>query len=193
MFRFAAVLLCCIPLLVVTAAPVPPVRPSKVWVTGWDRPVFSNGDCRFERDGGRLTITATGGGQVKLLRDAEGDFVVQAKVGGTSSGIVIDDPKGGWVVTVLRDATSGHVTAGTLREGKELHIHILTGSSHLLLEREGGRLRMGHSTDGKKWDKLNLSQVVELSRKVKVGVTAASTPLKAEFDDFKLTPIGRRP
>jgi hypothetical protein len=67
---------------------------SKVWFTGWDKPRDSVGDCRFRREGDRLTITVPGRGHTVdffdgrpnvpcLLRDVAGDFVVQVRVKGT--------------------------------------------------------------------------------------------------------------
>jgi regulation of enolase protein 1 (concanavalin A-like superfamily) len=70
------------------AAPVPP---SRVWSTGWDRPLCPEG-CRLDRDGEKLTLTIPGEGYgldvengrlnaPRLLRDVEGDFVVVVRIG----------------------------------------------------------------------------------------------------------------
>jgi hypothetical protein len=70
----------------VLAAPVP--EPFK---SGWDRPIYPNRDCKFVSKGGTLTIELPGGDHEldpkrkrfnapRLLRDVEGDFVMQVRV-----------------------------------------------------------------------------------------------------------------
>lgn len=76
---------------VALSAPAPAERP---WVTGWDKPVDPDKDCKFIREKGTLTIEVPGTdhalalerGQMnspRLLRDVEGDFVAQVRVSGT--------------------------------------------------------------------------------------------------------------
>jgi regulation of enolase protein 1 (concanavalin A-like superfamily) len=73
------------------AAPAPANRP---WVTGWDKPVDPDKDCKFIRDKDTLTIEVPGKdhdlgierglmNSPRLLRDVEGDFVAQVRVCGT--------------------------------------------------------------------------------------------------------------
>ena len=73
------------------AAPAPSNVP---WVTGWDKPVDPDKDCKFIRDKGTLTIEVPGKdhdlgierglmNSPRLLRDVEGDFVAQVRVSGT--------------------------------------------------------------------------------------------------------------
>jgi regulation of enolase protein 1 (concanavalin A-like superfamily) len=73
------------------AAPAPINRP---WVTGWDKPVDPDKDCKFIRDKDTLTIEVPGKdhdlaiernlmNSPRLLRDVEGDFVAQVRVRGT--------------------------------------------------------------------------------------------------------------
>jgi hypothetical protein len=92
MNRLAAMLLCALLAAAVMAAPAPAPRASGPWFDGWDRPVDPRGDCRFERKGDKLTITVPGEGHeldVKkgrlnapyLLRNIEGDFAAQVRVG----------------------------------------------------------------------------------------------------------------
>src|SRR5262249_33983989 len=59
------------------------------WLTGWDEPVDLVGDSHFDRGGGQLTLTVPGKGHdlhssnaPHLLRDVEGDFIMQVRVGG---------------------------------------------------------------------------------------------------------------
>jgi hypothetical protein len=98
MHRYATLLLCCALLAVATvvAAPAPFAKPNRQtgpWFDGWNKPVDPLGDCCFDRKGDRLTITVpaedhlleVGCGRLvapRLLRDAEGDFVVQVRVNG---------------------------------------------------------------------------------------------------------------
>jgi regulation of enolase protein 1 (concanavalin A-like superfamily) len=101
MSRFCAIVLCSLAAVVASATPAPQPKP---WVKGWDRPLDSRGDCRFEREGARLTITLPGEGPrleerkkidpdtiwvegttvAQLLRDVEGDFAMEARVRGDS-------------------------------------------------------------------------------------------------------------
>jgi RNA polymerase sigma factor (sigma-70 family) len=82
-------------------APLPPSanqspkpRNDSPWVTGWDKPVDPDKDCKFIRDKGTLTIEVPGKdhdlgierglmNSPRLLRDVEGDFVAQVRVRGT--------------------------------------------------------------------------------------------------------------
>ena len=81
-----------------TAAPAPiyKPRPSEAWVTGWGKPVDPLGDCRFDRADDKLTITVPDKGHTfgtglaglsapHLLREVEGDFAVEVRVGGQFS------------------------------------------------------------------------------------------------------------
>src|SRR5437763_144727 len=86
--RCAALVPCALAALAVRATPVPPPRP---WVTGGNKPVDPDGDCRFDRDGDKLTISIPGKDQTlydselnapRLLRDVAGDFVVEVRVSG---------------------------------------------------------------------------------------------------------------
>jgi hypothetical protein len=63
------------------------------WVSGWDKPIDPLGDCRFDRDGSKLTIIFPGRikasdfeeGRLtapRLLRDVQGDCAVQVRVTG---------------------------------------------------------------------------------------------------------------
>jgi Protein of unknown function (DUF1349) len=77
------------------AAPAPVYKPksSRVWFTGWDKPVDPTGGCRFLREGGVLTIAVRGKPPAtedgaknpdppRLLRDVAGDFDMVVRVGG---------------------------------------------------------------------------------------------------------------
>jgi regulation of enolase protein 1 (concanavalin A-like superfamily) len=64
------------------------------WVTGWDKPVDPDKDCKFIRDKDTLTIEVPGKdhdlaierdlmNSPRLLRDVQGDFVALVRVSGT--------------------------------------------------------------------------------------------------------------
>jgi hypothetical protein len=67
MHRPVASLLCAAVACAAFAAPAPVYRPkaSRVWFTGWDKPVDLTGDCRFHRDGEVLTIAVRGRSHAK--------------------------------------------------------------------------------------------------------------------------------
>jgi regulation of enolase protein 1 (concanavalin A-like superfamily) len=199
MHRFAVLLLCA--LLAVAggvAAPAPLSRPSEVWSTGWDRPVDPVGDCRFERKGDKLTLTvpAREGRKTppRLLRDVEGDFVVQVRVcpSGHRAGLVLtgglilfcferSDGPVPLVVTNLRKTRS-------YREGPPL-----AKPAYLQLTRQDDLLRVAYSEDGKAWIYLRTRFVIKpLPQGLKVGVVAEATAegtFKAVFDQWKLSPL----
>jgi regulation of enolase protein 1 (concanavalin A-like superfamily) len=84
-------LLCLLCTCAALAAPAPARSP---WLTGWDKPVDPDNDCKFIRDKDTLTIEVPGKdhdlavernlmNSPRLLRDVEGDFVAQVRVSGT--------------------------------------------------------------------------------------------------------------
>ena len=77
-----------LPVCITLAAPAPVNRP---WVTGWDKPVDTDKDCKFTRDKDTLTIEVPGKdhnlaiernlmNSPRHLRDVEGDFVAQVRI-----------------------------------------------------------------------------------------------------------------
>jgi hypothetical protein len=102
------------------AAPAPFPRPDRAgpWVTGWDTPVDPVGDCRFDRDGDKLTITVPGSkgrsSDFSLLRDVEGDFVLQVRMAVSfpgAAGILLVDGKQRLQVTLAQvgETTERHL------------------------------------------------------------------------------------
>jgi len=81
--------------LIVCAALADPAPVNRPWVTGWDKPVDPDKDCKFIRYKDTLTIEVPPGknhglaveidltNAPRLLRDVEGDFVAQVRVEGT--------------------------------------------------------------------------------------------------------------
>ena len=75
------------------AAPEEPDPDPNPFMSGWDRPVDPDGDCKFLRARGGLTIRVPGKdhdlaaerklmNSPRLLRAVEGDFVAEVRVGG---------------------------------------------------------------------------------------------------------------
>jgi regulation of enolase protein 1 (concanavalin A-like superfamily) len=203
--------------ITVAAAPVP-----EPWLAGWDEPVDPLGDCRFERDRDKLTITVPGGKHhaldvengpaPRLLRDVEGDFVVQVRVGGAFSktfkeadendkvyqgaGIIITDGKK--AIKIERRSCRGTIMDGgsaffssTGGRGRNKGPS-LDKPAYLWFERRGTQMQCWCSEDGEKWFGMVQGDMLELqSKKLKVGVIAeATTPAEFRpwFDHFLISP-----
>jgi hypothetical protein len=214
--RFAVLLLSALVAVAagVMAAPVPFPRPGRSgpWFDGWDKQV---GKCRFAREGDTLTITVPGAGYeldvVKgplnaphLLRDVEGDFIVQVRTG------VIKCPgASGAGRTVFRRAAlllvSDNETVKFVSEAfvtgnqssclRTIGLLTPTGIGRILrtspekptclrLERRGDLLFGSFREDGESWERFAVQfgrrkgldpLQVKLPRKVKIGVLAEST------------------
>lgn len=196
----ALAVLCALSTFVV-AAPAPKPGP---WVRGWDRPIDPRGDCKFDRDGEKLTLTVPGKrgkdllrgdpNAPRLLRDVKGDFAVVVRVGGTfrptgengwqQAGLLLTDGKN--TVRAVRLAHRSPERApyplyvgmhhGALGGGANIFMPgpTLEKLAYLRLERRGNELRVSSSPDGKKWSPVNGPLGLRLPRKVKVGVIAES-------------------
>jgi regulation of enolase protein 1 (concanavalin A-like superfamily) len=222
MHRLAALLLVVLVAgVVVTAAPAPqskPAQPSRVWLAGWDQPIDPLGDCRFERKGERLTITVPDKGHYldprarrlhapRLLRDVQGDFVAQVRVGGvcrltTPPGLMDAFQRAGLLLTDGTTFVSFQRNAA-LTVGYEVpHLYFncpghtlwrpcpaLARTAYLRLERRGEKLTLKVSEDGERWE-VEVGEKVPLPENVKVGIIAETTapgPFRPVFDQFKLT------
>jgi hypothetical protein len=230
MHRFAALsLLCALVAGALLAAPAPFPRPVKPWVTDWGSPVDPAGDCRFDRVGDKLTITVPGkdhsldvaNGRLHaphLLREVEGDFVVQVRVGAVrlppgrqgsrKAGLLMLLGRG--FVTLQRAAVQSddEWTAFFLVGARYPTIpdHLLvryracwppdSEPAHLRLERRGDWLTLEVSEDGKAWKRARgpfCYNGFRAPRRLKVGVVAEATgeaSFKATFDQFTLKPLG---
>jgi regulation of enolase protein 1 (concanavalin A-like superfamily) len=186
------------------AAPAPPVKP---WVRGWDRPVDPLGDCRFDRKGETMTLTVPAREErataPRLLRDVEGDFVVQVRVGGPFGP---GRHRAGLILTAgqtFRFERSGEgLPDRTLGIEKPVQVLVVFGKggpqkirhatrnvqvrmlregpswekpATLRLERRGGTLRLSYREDRKEWTPLSESHQVTLPARLKVGVVAEGT------------------
>jgi regulation of enolase protein 1 (concanavalin A-like superfamily) len=226
MSRITALVLCALAALVATATPAPEPKP---WVTGW-KPVDPKGDCRFERKGDELSVTVPGKDHElgmsgpsenqngpRMLRDVEGDFVVEVRVSGDSwvastedvfrrAGVLVMGDENGPLLTLK---FLGQAASGRASEWVRAEVYLPKGgtviqfsphkaasppgrSTHLRLERRGDKWRRSHREDGKQWDATPWPKgvVMKLPRKLKVGVFAEATAegtFKVTFDHFKLT------
>ena len=113
-------------------APKPKPMPTGPWFDGWGEPVDKQKDCRFDRKGGKLTVTVPGkghkldiardGGGFKLgadsaapmlLRELEGDFAVRFRVAGA-------------VTAPLGRAREAFTTGLVLLDGNKIVIYLLS-------------------------------------------------------------------
>lgn len=223
--RIAALLLCALAALVASATPAPEPTP---WVTGWDKPVDPKGDCKFERKGDRLTIFVPGKDHEfnygptrrslngpRLLRDVEGDFVVEVLVSGDNwepgskrsrgAGLVVMDEKE--PIGTLEFQGRPHPDEHE-KQGWEIRSEIYPdgsvttsfdygpiipplGYASLRLERRGDKWRASFRKDHKEWKELpTLTLNRNVPRKLKVGVFAEANvegEFKVVFDHFKLS------
>jgi regulation of enolase protein 1 (concanavalin A-like superfamily) len=228
MSRYASLLLCAFVAVAagVMAAPAPFPRLGRTepWITGWDRPVDLVGDCRFDRKGDTLTISVPGKGHQfvlglgrkwckapHLLREVEGDFIIDVSVGGNflqcesgsrRAGILLLAGENGAKLYLEFDPErqkhylllDGCCCSPNSYQGREIRGPLPGKTMALRLERRGQTVLMKASLDGQGWKTVFKGQrCFELPRKVKVGVMAESTArgtFKAIFDTFRLTPLG---
>lgn len=232
MSRRAVLLLCALVAAAVGAAPAPQPRQTGPWLDGWDKPVDPLGDCRFDRRGDKLTITVPPASPGKdhglhvargalnaprLLRDVEGDFTVQVRVGGrlvaahreqsiVSPGLLLTDGK--TYISFSRGKTSFSL-------GGEVHDFWLGWSvstreqsgdisranrgvppeqvAFLRMERRGDTFLFKFSHDGQRWEAVGNPVRRKLPRSLKLGVVAVAwgeETFKPWFDQLKLTPPG---
>jgi Protein of unknown function (DUF1349) len=209
------------------AAPAPLPRVDD-WTTGWDKPIDPLGDCSFGRKGDKLTITVPGKGHgldvregrlnaPRLLRDVEGDFIVQVRVSGDFGphkgpngdrrvGLLL---LGGEADDVVRIQLAVSATVPPRRlcnflaeisrkgGGPALRVGTYEGpavgaTAWLRLERRGGVGRMAFREHGKEWVQIRVPLEMKLPRKLKVGVVAEATgegTFKVEFSELRLTSL----
>jgi WD40 repeat protein/regulation of enolase protein 1 (concanavalin A-like superfamily) len=179
----------------------------------WYRPIDPDGDCQFREDAGKLTITLPDKknhdlvaevGKMnapRVLRDVEGDFRVEVRIGGdfTSDAVLMAglllmvDEKNYLRLERGRFAGKPHCFWELRRDGRRLEdssiTTIPTFEGYLRMERRGNTLAGLHSVDGHAWTQLKRLEI-DLPAKVKVGVaaisTSASSPFAPTFDSFGL-------
>jgi regulation of enolase protein 1 (concanavalin A-like superfamily) len=137
-----------------------------------------------------------------LLRDAEGDFVVQVRVGGDflAPGLNDADREAGIILVAGEERESFIRVAGDEEDYLELttqggrRTESLDGPplgepAYLRVQRRGTEVFFAFSEDGKRWARVARPRRTRLPQKVKVGVVANVRgwgTFKAEFSDFKL-------
>jgi regulation of enolase protein 1 (concanavalin A-like superfamily) len=228
MRRFFYTLTCFLAACIALAAPIPANR---AWVAGWDKPVDPDKDCKFVRAKETLTIEVPGKNHSlnierslmnapRLLRDVEGDFVVQVRVDGTfqpSQRSTTNErlPFVGAGLVLLKDEKTyirleraglrvqGEVKTYTNWELREDGKWLLAGdtsvqpledkATYLRLERQGDKLLASISYDGKEWKELKpLKERLPAKLKLGVSLSSSSTDVfAARFDQFQL--LNRRP
>jgi regulation of enolase protein 1 (concanavalin A-like superfamily) len=210
------------------ADPDPDPEPNS-FGAGWDRPVDPDKDCKFKREKGGLTIEVPGKdhdlaaqrlmNSPRLLRDVEGDFVAEVRVGGkfvpslgatttervpfVGAGLVVMADEKNYVrlerAALRRGEVKTYVNWELWQEGR----WVLAGSdsvcplkekqTYLRVERKGGRLLAWASEDGKAWTELK-SLELKMPAKVKLGVAAGTTSTETFapfYDRFRLKKVKR--
>jgi regulation of enolase protein 1 (concanavalin A-like superfamily) len=211
------------------AADTDPDPEPNPFATGWNKPIDPDKDCKFKGESGGLTITVPGKdhdlaiqrlfNSPRLLRDVEGDFVVEVRVGGkfvpslaattservpfVGAGLVVMADDKNYVrlerAALRRGEVQTYANWELWRDGKwELAgtvsaCPLKEKQTYLRLERKGDRLLASVSEDGKKWTELP-AQELKLPAKVKVGVAAGTTSTETfapHYDRFKLKKMKR--
>jgi regulation of enolase protein 1 (concanavalin A-like superfamily) len=173
----------------VVAAPAPVYKPKPMLgMHGWDGPADPLGGTQFDFAGDELTMTVPGGTRrilnfpqgptdgPHLLRDVEGDFVLQVRVGGDvrtapdedrhAAGIVLRAGKAGctvargnWVFTGKGKTEEGFYGV-VRRRGPTDEVVFSTlliprpkegGTAYLRLTRRGNQVALSASEDGAIW------------------------------------------
>lgn len=189
-----------------------------------------DGDCKFTPDKTALIIEAPGkkehGPAVaagvmnypRLLRDVEGDFTMEVRVGGefrpAAPGSIPGESPGvqaGLVVSAgdhayarlertaqANPSTVSHQVKCEMMGERNLGSGAGIGDSpttYLRLRRGGDRIFASFSQDGVRWANMP-GQDMKMPAKMKVGLWFNSTSaarFKASFDDFRLTGDGVKP
>jgi hypothetical protein len=201
------------------AAPAPVYKPrlNTAWVTGWDKPVDPLGDCRFDKEGDKLTISVPGKGHTfgrevagisapHLLREVEGDFSVEVRVVGDFRDANFnpgETRRGGGLL--LADGVNLVRFGRFVDDGNSIELQVagpdggrcMGGAAafpepiHLRIERRKDVLTMKFSRDRREWSTPFAPYLVALPKKLKVGVFAESMApgsFAPVFDQFVLTP-----
>jgi hypothetical protein len=137
--RPAAVALCCyLTACLALAAPAPKPKEAELYKPGWDKPLDPDKDCKFRQTKNELTLTVPAKDHdydprrkqlnaPRLLRDVEGDFVVEARVGGELKATADSSVKGAvshaagglFVMLGNKSGVTVHLMFGSRRDGGE--------------------------------------------------------------------------
>ncbi|HEY7311218.1 MAG TPA: hypothetical protein VH643_17790 [Gemmataceae bacterium] len=194
----------------VLAAPVPATK------DGWGRPVDPDHDCKITIKDDTVTMELPGGDHElnpkrdrfnapRLLRDVEGDFVVQVRVSASFRPSAKSSVKGeaprvaAGLILIPAEKNSIRLEYGAYRRGEKqrsgfsnrmrgqqlgMNVELDWNPSdwvpnedhiYLRIEREGNWIRNVLSPDGKTWGRYNSSEDAKMPSKFKVGLAAYST------------------
>src|SRR5262245_4751159 len=193
---------------------------------GWGKAVDPDGDCKFTLDQGNLTIKIPGKDHAlafernqmnapRVLRDVEGDFVVQVKVSGDypagamsvvetrrpfhGSGLLVWSDEKNYIRLERAELVSGNdnvnYASWELRQdgkferiGNTGDLPLTEKEYYLRIERRDGKFYSGVSSDGIRWTAIE-PIAIDLPRRLQVGVAAGhntSSGFEAHFSEFKL-------
>jgi regulation of enolase protein 1 (concanavalin A-like superfamily) len=191
---------------------------------GWGVAVDPKGDCRIGLDGEKLKIEVPGTkhdlsaeasdmNAPRVLRDIEGDFIVQLKVSGNvqhagdrtsdryaayhGAGVLLWQDDRNYIrferaAVAQENGQAFHYANFELRKDGERasgnHAQIPDQDTFLRLERRGGKVLAAVSQDGVRWESLE-PIAVEFPGRIRLGVDAINTstePFKAEFSEWEV-------
>jgi regulation of enolase protein 1 (concanavalin A-like superfamily) len=227
MDRLASVLILSLAACATLATPAP-----RSFEGGWDRPIDPDRDCDFVRADATLTIKVPGTehdlaperrrlNAPRLMRDVEGDFDVQVRVGGdfrpsagssVAAGLLLALPDGIHIrfeygarrlgeevqpYAAVRQLDAGRTPLNCTWDGGWRLWPLEAGArqAYLRLQRRGDLLRAFLGPDGERWTQL-LPFGRRLPARLKVGLAAYSTskePFAPRFEWFKLVKGKARP
>lgn len=191
---------------------------------GWGRAVDPDRDCQFTPEGNRLSITvpatrhdlsveARDMNAPRVIRDVEGDFIIQVKVSGNvrhagnrtseqfrayhGAGLLLWQDERTYIRleraaiqteegSSVHYANFDHRQDGRLVGNKALQLP--DQDTYLRLERRGNRVAGAVSPDGTHWKYLEVLSI-SMPRRVQVGVAAINTSterFKATFSELEL-------
>lgn len=219
-----AVLLGAVFIAAASAAPAPFLQPGGTPI--WGRTIDPRGDCRFLFRGEALAISIPGKGHdlgsglhaPRLLREVEGDFVAEVRVGGDfrdreakdngvvrAAGLYVADGAGFVCLERVAGLATPPLAVGIGDTGRDRNALIagrkgmsfeggppLSRPAYLRIKRRRGELFFASSLDGKAWSPLKNGTNLRLGDKVQVGVVAEvarGEAFTAEFRRFKLTKL----
>jgi regulation of enolase protein 1 (concanavalin A-like superfamily) len=191
-----------------TPVPAVAVQPA---AASWDAPVDPDGDCKFQSERGRLTITVPGKphdlrvdqgnkNAPRLLRSCEGDFTVQVHVDGDFSS---SEYRGAGLLLWAGEKTYFRMERAETINRKRLVIERMKDGQRILpgmelplsaaacdlqIKRSGKQLFVSYSEEKGIWHGLAPLDF-ELPAKIKIGVIAVSTspaPFAPTFEQFQL-------
>jgi regulation of enolase protein 1 (concanavalin A-like superfamily) len=193
---------------------------------GWGQTIDPDGDCKFTLDQGKLTIKLPGTDHAlafernqmnapRVLRDVEGDFIVQVKVSGEypagatsvvegrvpfhGAGLLVYHDDKNYIrlerAELFSANTNINYASWELRQdgkfervGNTGDLPLTEKEYYLRVERRDGKFYAGLSTDGVRWHGLE-PITIDLPSRLRVGVAAGhntSSGYEVHFTEFRL-------